>query len=160
MSEEDISRRLLEEDIIRTAKMLGIHICRHESAKDALDMFANIRLIQNVPFTNVWGYEGRSEFVLQSQIPARSIRIECKYQNGSGSTDDKLVKTVVELQTTIPEDESILVIDGIGWDKRKIQKVKEWAANGKFGPKALAVMSATEFKPWLRTFCRARGAAA
>lgn len=61
-----------------------------------------------------WNHNNRSsrtEYVL-CIVDKKALRIECKYQDTSGSVIDKLPSTIMDLQNYIPEDESFLVVGG------------------------------------------------
>jgi hypothetical protein len=46
-------------------------------------------LLENAPFTTVYNHKGNTEFLLLSKKYKLKIRIECKWQQVSGSVDEK-----------------------------------------------------------------------
>lgn len=151
MSQESVSQRILEGQVEQLAGLLKIPIVSHGTARNAQDLFDYFRLIKNVPYTNIWGYVGYIEFVLEMGL-LRRHPIECKYQNKNGSTDDKLVKTYLDFGCCFDEPEPIILYDGPKTDMRKINKLKAWAQKKEFQlkPKTIHIMNWNEFSSWLR----------
>jgi hypothetical protein len=158
MSEENFSGSFQEGEVIRLAAMLGVHVCKYGEASGGFDMFAPIRLIRHVPYINIYDLCGKTEFVLENRVTQHAIRIECKYQNGDGSVEDKLVKSIIELQSKVPENESILLLGGDGFTKEKIAAIKRWALTQRWGPKKVHVFSPPEFHAWFRRYIKEQSA--
>ena len=54
------------------------------------DKYGEELLLENAPFTTVYEHKGNTEFLLVSKKYKLRIRIECKWQQVSGSVDEKL----------------------------------------------------------------------
>ena len=54
------------------------------------DQFEEELLLKNVPYETIYGHRGTTEFLLKSKKENLEIRIECKWQQSSGSVDEKL----------------------------------------------------------------------
>ena len=69
-------------------------------------------LVRNVPYTTFYGTIGRSEFVFYF---AENVawRIECKWQEVSGSVDEKF-PYMLECMKTVSEQAAIIIVAGGG----------------------------------------------
>lgn len=109
--------------------------------------------------------KSRTEFVIVAknaistpEFPTNgplTIRIECKWQEVSGTTSNKLMLTVADLQYGPPEKNIILLMDGNGFDETTHQLVQEWCEDGihwkrapKSEPKNIRKMKLEEFINW------------
>lgn len=103
-------------------------------------------LFKNVPYTNVYGANGRGEFLLFLRgIP--DIRIECRSQTVAGSVDEKL-PYLLENCKIFDEKNVIVVLEGNGFKT----KAKEWFIENAHAVKSknINVMSLKEFKNWIK----------
>ena len=91
--------------------------------------------------------------MLKSKKYDLEVRIECKWQQSSGSVDEKLPHLYLSAVDAIPEDNVIILIDGngfrdgaIAWLRNAVKKrlyISEEKNN-----KNIMVMNATEFMTW------------
>ncbi len=102
-------------------------------------------LIRHVPYTTLYGTQGKSEFVLYLQ-PERSIRIECKWQSSSGSVDEKFPYMLAGL-LRCEESEVIILVDGGGAKPQAVKWLRAEAERQR-AIKPVAVMNMTEFTIW------------
>lgn len=72
-------------------------------------------LLKNVPFTTIYGHKGNTEFLLLSEKYDLKIRIECKWQQSSGSVDEKLPYLYLNTIEAMPEKNIMILIDGDGF---------------------------------------------
>jgi hypothetical protein len=101
-------------------------------------------LWKNAPYESIYGTRCRSEFLLQ--LGERKIRIECKYQSVAGSVDEKLPYLMMNFTQQVPEDETIIIIDGDGWRPGAVQ----WLRTACEGTKC-KVFSSVEFLFYVAT---------
>ena len=90
-------------------------------------------------------------------MPTYPARIECKWQQVSGSVDEKLPYLYLNCIEAMPEDNIIILIDGEGWKHGGIQWIKDAAQKEKYlnserKPKNIQVFSLTEFMTWANNF--------
>lgn len=92
------------------------------------------------------------EFPINGEL---TIRIECKWQEVSGTTSQKLMHAVADLQYGAPEKNIILLMDGDGFDEithRFIQEICEDGLTWKHAPKIplknIRKMRLVEFIDW------------
>jgi len=79
-------------------------------------------LVKNFPYQCVFDFQSYTEFVLCKDN--RRIRIECKMQNTQGTKDTALHTTYYDALSA-PEEEVLLIIDGVGIRP----KILEWLQN-------------------------------
>jgi hypothetical protein len=141
------------ENVIRAIKLVGfVEIKAKELAKAQSDMFPSERLlVRRSPYTTIFGTQGWREYFLHSK--EWSGELECKFQNGGGSVDEKMVYVTETLKrTTLPR--LALVYGGEYWTKESrgqaiIVWMKEEAkALRHTHQKELLVMTLDEFIDW------------
>ncbi len=112
-------------------------------------------LLRNAPYTNIYGRTGRTEFVVKSARRGLNLRIEAKWQQGSGSVDEKFPYTYLNA-IEFPEDEVIILVGGDGFRDGSVDWLKRSAAarlwiSEEKPSKRIRVMDPTEFITWANT---------
>lgn len=146
------SGKFLENIVEREFAARGFTIKQFKEDGDNLDMFSGKTLIKRVPYRSIYydydpsARESHTEFVADDF--GRRIRIECKWQDSTGSTDEKfpfLLKNVVE---RMPEIEALILLGGdgarlgsIGWLKAEAAKIQS---------KKIWVVDINGFRRWIR----------
>ena len=110
-------------------------------------------LIQNAPYTTLYGSKGKTEFLLKSKKYGLEVRIECKWQQSAGSVDEKLPHLYLSAIDAMPENNVIILIDGDGFRDGAITWLRNAVNNRLYIPdekrlKNVMVMNATEFMTW------------
>lgn len=108
-------------------------------------------LLTNAPYTNIYGRNAQTEFLLKSARLQQDVRIECKWQQVSGSVDEKFPYLLLNCVLRMPEHEILIVVGGKGarpgsteWLKDKCKHVTH---------KTIRVMTLEEFICWVnKTF--------
>jgi hypothetical protein len=67
-------------------------------------------LLKNCPFTNIYHQPGNTEFLLKSEKYNCEIRIECKWQQSSGSVDEKFPYLYLNCIEAMPEKHIVIVL--------------------------------------------------
>lgn len=120
-------------------------------------------VVRGVPFTTIYGTPGRTEFGLVLDSPEVYARVECKWQNTSGSVDEKF-PYLAETFAAVDDPAVILVYGGdwfeksprgtaaIAWMRARLSLLEQ------SGAKQIArVMTLAEFMSWSQTrFSRGR----
>lgn len=104
-------------------------------------------LLKNVPYESIYNHKGYTEFLLLSKKLDKEIRIECKWQQSSGSVDEKLPYLFLNATTKMKEKEIMIIIDGAGWKEGAIPWLKE-AVNQSPHNYRIKVFSISEFYSW------------
>ena len=115
-------------------------------------------LLTNVPYTTIYGHEGRTEFVLRSAHYALDVRIECKWQQSAGSVDEKFPYLYLNCIQAMPESTIFILLDGGGAKPRAVTWLREAASTRLFlpadSPKQVHVFSLQEFLAWVNRTLR------
>lgn len=129
-------------------------------AKDK-SRFGDELLLCNVPFTNIYSGDSNTEFKVLSAKYGLDIRIECKWQQLSGSADEKLPYLYLNCIEAMPEQHIIILIDGDGfrdgakqWLRDAVKSRRYQNEPGDDPQKQIDVMSLTEFLTWVNTKLR------
>jgi len=117
------------------------------------DRYGAELLLKNVPYTNIYGSSGSTEWLIKSARWNKEIRLEAKWQGGSGSVDEKFPYYYLNAIEQIPENELILVYGGGGFRPGAIPWLKEAVRVHKYTPpdtvqKTMHVFSVEEFIQW------------
>jgi hypothetical protein len=84
------------------------------------------------------------------------IRVECKYQQGPGTTEYKLLHSYLDLQYGATEPNVIMLVDGEGFSEKMLVFMREvceegtivWTKGVKQSKKRVAFMNIDEFIEW------------
>ena len=117
------------------------------------EYFGKELLLENVPFTTIYQHKGNTEFLLVSEKYNLKIRIECKWQQVSGSVDEKLPYLYLNVIEAMPEKTIMILIDGGGWKSGAITWLREAVNNkkysdNKYSDKEIFVFNLMEFFTW------------
>ncbi|MGV2827586.1 PD-(D/E)XK nuclease superfamily protein [Myxosarcina sp. GI1(2024)] len=145
--------KVLERTIIPTFEARGFEIVKYSDWKKKRDTYSSEILLKHVPYTTIYGHQGYTEFLAQSQQYSLNHRIECKWQQSSGSVDEKFPYLYLNCIEAMPEP-NIIIIAGRGgmkegaipWLKRVVLErpyLPDGAAN-----KNIQVFSIEEFILW------------
>lgn len=153
--EANTSGKYLENMIERTFKGVDYEVKTHGDDAGNLDMFITKLLVRNVPFTNLFGGQSRTEFVAINQMHERKMRIECKSQEVPGSTEEKLVYFYMNAIRCMDEDEVMLLYGGDYFDNksRAIAWLKNAASVGLFSDrqnKKIHIVGMSELRRFVR----------
>jgi hypothetical protein len=120
------------------------------------EQYGSELLLRNVPYKTIYGHPGNTEFLIRSEKYRLEIRIECKWQQSSGSVDEKYPYTYLNCIEAMPERDIIIIVDGGGAKQGAVDWLRGAAARGMYAEgkdKHILVMSLSEFLVWVnRTF--------
>jgi hypothetical protein len=88
------------------------------------EIFGSELLLKNVPFKNIYGHDGYTEFLLKSEKYNLEIRIECKWQQSGGSVDEKFPYLYLNCIEAMPENHIVIIVDGGGAREGAVQWLK------------------------------------
>lgn len=156
------SGRTLEATIIGTLQSKGFkcvsyreysnYVKKHEQEK-ADQKYGTELLLKNVPFVTIYGHNGKTEFLLVSAKYNLRTRIECKWQQSSGSVDEKFPYVYLNCLEAMPEDHVIIVVDGGGAKREAVNWLKRAAEEKRYtgeenSKKVIQVFNLAEFLAW------------
>lgn len=151
-TKSNVSGSQLEEAIKQVLIGKGFRVVKYKDYETNPHYFQEELLLEDVPYTSIYGHKGKTEFLLFSKKYNLQIRIECKWQQTPGSVDEKLPYLYLNAIESMPEKDILLIIDGDGWKKGAI----EWLENAvksrkymKFGAeKNILVLDLKKFFTW------------
>lgn len=106
-------------------------------------------VILNARYKTIYQHNGKTEFLIINKKTNLKIRVECKWQQTSGSVDEKFPYLYLNCIYGFEEKDIILIIDGEGQKKGAIEWLKD-KVNTKWlnDDKNIKVMRLTEFLKW------------
>ncbi|MFC2087661.1 PD-(D/E)XK nuclease superfamily protein [Bacteroidota bacterium] len=128
----------------------GFQLARYrEWIKNPLQYSTEL-LLENVPYTTIYGHKGNTEFLLKSEKYRLKMRIECKWQQVAGSVDEKMPYLYLNMVEKMPEETIMVLIDGPGWKEGAIRWLKSAAGKSKYtnAKKELLIFTLADFFTW------------
>jgi hypothetical protein len=147
----------LESTVVGTLTSKGFQTVSYRDYMKRPTAYCNELLLRNVPFTTIYGHPGNTEFLIRSERYHLEIRVECKWQQSSGSVDEKYPYTYLNCIEAMPERDIIIIVDGGGAKQGAVDWLKEAAASGKYAEgkdKCIQMMSLLEFLVWANRIFR------
>ncbi len=145
--------KVLEQTVVSTFSVKGFKVVNYrvwEKNKDKVD-YGDELLLENVPFTSIYGHSGNTEFLLKSKKYNLEMRIECKWQASAGSVDEKFPYLYLNCIEAMPESDILIIIDGNGYKEGALKWLKESAATKKYQEKTeknIKIFNLVEFIAW------------
>lgn len=119
--------KILEETVISTFTRKGFEAVMWSEWNRHRGNFGSELLLKNVPFKNIYGHDGYTEFLLKSEKYNLEIRIECKWQQSGGSVDEKFPYLYLNCIEAMPEKHIVIIVDGGGAREGAVQWLKKAA---------------------------------
>jgi hypothetical protein len=131
----------------------GFQLVNYREWEKNKEGFGRELLLENAPFTSVYGHKANTEVLLLSEKYQLQIRIECKWQQSAGSVDEKLPYLYLNAIEAMPEDKVLILIDGMGWKPGAVKWLKDAVKTKKYTTEAnkhklILVQNLTEFFTW------------
>ena len=147
------SGSVLEATVISTFEKKGFKVVMHSEWKKNVEIYGKELLLKNVPYPTIYDHNGKTEFLLLSEKFKKEIRIECKWQQTSGSVDEKLPYLYLSAIEKMPEEEIIILYGGAGWKSGAIPWLKRAVIEKKYvvdknSEKIIKVFTIDEFLTW------------
>lgn len=111
-------------------------------------------VVKNFPFQSIYEHRGKTDFLLMNETLWRRIRIDCRWQQSSGSADAKFPYMYLNAILGYKESEVIFIVDGGGSQpraRRWLRKVADnhWLVDEKH-PKDIRVMTLAQFTDYFK----------
>jgi hypothetical protein len=126
------SGSVLEATVISTFSRKNFEIASYTVWSRNQNKFGKELLLTNVPYETIYNHKGRTEFLAISEKFNKKIRIECKWQQTSGSVDEKLPYLYLSAIEKMTEDEIIILHGGSGFKPGAIQWLKDAVSTKKY----------------------------
>jgi uncharacterized protein (DUF952 family) len=151
------SGSVLERMIREVMASKGFEVIPYSKYVKHPERYGKELLLQNVPYTTIYEHPGKTEFLLISAEYDLRIRIECKWQQSSGSVDEKFPYVYLNAVEAMPEQDIFIVIGGSGAKKGAVEWLQHAAQQRRYGAaeagKNIRVMTLEQFIAWAnRTF--------
>jgi hypothetical protein len=147
--------RVLEDLVESTFGSHGFDVLPYSKFVKNPEKFGYDLVLKNAPYTNIYGMKGRSEFLVKSKTYDLDLRIECKWQQVSGSVDEKFPYLYMNVIEQIEEPFVIIICDGLGaragsiqWLRDAVSEFKFRDGNPDYKEKRIEVFNMTEFVKW------------
>ncbi len=142
--------QILEDTIRQVFVQRQFQVLPHREWKKVPVGWQGDVLVEHVPFETIYGHRGRTEFLALSPKRNLEVRIECKWQQVSGSVDEKLPYLYLNAVQAMPEKVIVLVVDGPGWKKGAVEWLRCAAKNHLYDTqeKKIFVFNLSEFLAW------------
>ena len=120
--------QFLERTVQRAFESYGFVTRRYRrgATGDLLSPLSPLTLVTRVPYRSIFRSMSHSEFV--AYIKTRAIRIECKFQDGAGSCDEKFPYVWMNAKE-YPENEVAIILGGSGFRKRAVEWLRSQCAS-------------------------------
>jgi len=137
--------RVLEEHVKSIFSSYGFTVIPYADYLNLPKPIEGNYLVLNAPYTSIYNHQGKTEFLAVSSERDLTIRIECKWQQVSGSVDEKF-PYLFENCLIMPEDTIFILLDGEGYKPEARQWLANEAKNCK--KKDIRVFNMTGFTTW------------
>ena len=142
-----ITGNILEKQVQSLFLEKGFEIVNYSKWIKDKAKFGQELLLKHVPYSSIYNHRGYTEFLLISKKLDKEIRIECKWQQSSGSVDEKLPYLFLNATTKMMEKEVMIIIDGRGWKDGAIPWLKD-AVSKSEQKERIKIFSLAEFLAW------------
>ena len=145
--------RILERTVVPTFESHGFEVVAYSAWKKQPANYGTELLLKHVPYTTIYNQKGFTEFLVKSERFGLNVRIECKWQQSSGSVDEKLPYLYLNCIETMPETDIIIIAGGGGMKPGAIPWLKDAVSQQKYvssetPKKNIQVFSIEEFMTW------------
>ncbi|MGF1512146.1 MAG: PD-(D/E)XK nuclease superfamily protein [Elainellaceae cyanobacterium] len=145
--------KVLESTVVPTFASRGFTVMRYSAWRKRPRDYSTELLLKNVPYTTIYGQRGYTEFLVKSERFGLNTRIECKWQQSTGSVDEKLPYLYLNCVEAMPELDVIIIAGGGGMKPGAIPWLRSAVEQGKYltpgaARKRIQVFSLEEFLAW------------
>jgi len=139
------------EAVIRALQMRDFTLASYQEFTEAKRTFFHEPrwLVERYPYKTLFGTQGRREYWISSN--EWTGQLECKFQNVSGSVDEKMVYLSETLRRS-GEERLAVVYGGAYWKDKRGARVIEWMRNESLSlkrcGKELLILNLDQFIGW------------
>ena len=147
------SGRTLETTVVATLQSKGFATALYRDWLKQPAQYGPEILLRNVPYQTLYGHSGNTEFLIRSAKYKLEVRVECKWQQSTGSVDEKFPYLYLNCIECMPERDIIILIDGGGAKAGSIQWLREACDTKRYTnlvnyTKNIRVMDLRDFLIW------------
>jgi hypothetical protein len=142
--------KILEKSVISTLVEYGCEFVMFSKWIKKPEKYGDELLLKNIPYKTIYGHKGYTEFLLISKKYNLRIRIECKWQQSTGSVDEKFPYLYLSAVEAMPENTIFLLIDGDGFKAGALPWLKDAIKKQKYRKfdKEIRILNLKEFLTW------------
>jgi hypothetical protein len=145
--------KILENTVVPAFEDRGFQVVPYSKWIKAPQSFGKELLLKHVPYKTIYGHPGYTEFLVKSQRCGLNTRIECKWQQSTGSVDEKFPYLYLNCIEAMPENDIIIVAGGGGMKKGALTWLKQAVQRNLYlaestTQKNIQVFSIDEFLRW------------
>lgn len=148
----NLSGQKLQEEVTTVMEQAGFTALSHaqwlERGRPTADL-----LLSRVPYTNLYGDEGRQSFRILSPRRGLEVGLIIRRQDSEGSNDTKLPHLYLTAVEAMGERTVLILVDGTGWRDGGLAWLRRTVAERRYGTPAdkdVRVMSLEEFRHWAK----------
>ena len=145
------SGRVLENIVESSLNSKGLVTVQYKAWCKAPEKYGDELLLKNVPYTSIYNHAGKTEFLIKSKAYALETRIECKWQQSSGSVDEKYPFLFLNCTEKMQEPHIIILLDGGGAKQGAINWLEQACLdfNKNNSIRTIDLMNSTKFIQWV-----------
>ncbi len=108
------SGKMLESIVENCFREKNFKIINYKQWQNNKNKFRDNLLIKRIPYKSIYGHNSKTEFLILSYEFNIKTRIECRWQQVSGSVDEKLPYLFLNCAQKMTEPHIIILSDGGG----------------------------------------------
>ena len=148
------SGKVLESIVESSLHAKGFSVVPYKEWSKDIGDYNNEVLIKNVPYESIYKHSSKTEFLMISDEFNICTRIECKWQQTSGSVDEKFPYLFHNCAEMMTEPHVIILLDGGGAKKGAIEWLANACKNFNSDPthnRVIDLMTSTQFLQWVNS---------
>ncbi len=153
------SGRILEGIVENSLITKGLRVVTYKEWISNKPAYGDELLIKKVPYEGLYKHASHTEFVVVSKAHNIHTRVECKWQQSSGSVDEKFPYLFLNCTEKMTEPHIIVLLDGGGAKQGAIDWFKSSCAIFNNNPeknlgRKVDLMCTVEFLQWVNNTFR------
>jgi hypothetical protein len=108
------SGNTLEQIVVATMQSKGFEFVRYKDYVRAPENHSKELLLKDAPYVSIYGHNAKTEFLISSEEHSLKVRVECKWQQSSGSVHEKFPYLYLNCIEQMPEKDIFIVVGGQG----------------------------------------------
>lgn len=148
------SGKVLESIVESSLIAKGLQVINYKQWIKDKESWGQEVLIKHVPYDSIYKHSSKTEFLVMSKEFNVCTRIECKWQQASGSVDEKFPFLFLNCAEMMTEPHVIILLDGGGAKKGAV----DWLTQAclKFNEdlsheRRIDLMNSTQFLQWVNS---------
>lgn len=148
------SGKVLESIVESSLIAKGLQVINYKQWAKDKDSWGREVLIKHVPYDSIYKHSSKTEFLAISDEFNICTRIECKWQQASGSVDEKFPFLFLNCAEMMTEPHVIILLDGGGAKKGAVDWLTQACEKFNSDPsnqRRIDLMNSTRFLQWVNS---------